>query len=419
MRSPYRQAGMDLTLVLQRWLRRWRENDRNLLTLLLIASVIAAGLFAILMVQRFTPNPAELTRIPYSDFKAHLSSVAEVSTARNNIDGEMRSPLTLKGFKKPVRSFTTQIPSYGDPNLESELEGVHAVINEQKIVFDWDVVQSATPFATLAAILAGFVVIAIVAILTFGPTAGAAEQQYAPLVPFLAAFFTLILAAFLFSVLAGSGAAGGNRLLPLAEGSCLSWIYGGGVVQTCGGIAWLMTDYQVSSAVEPVNRTARWIVHLGVGLAAIATSGILVQPLYVLYSDQGAEGNAAWALTAALPIVAIPIGARFRKRVLAGEVNRASGKSQTASLVLLKYTTWLAIALVLVMTVGYGAASGSTEQVIRSSYGLLFGLMVLAQIALCGLFAAYEASLPPLEREVPKPAPGVGAAPVSSRPAPG
>jgi hypothetical protein len=46
-----------------------------------------------------------------------------------------------------------------------------------------------------------------------------------------------------------------------------------------------------------------------------------------------------------------------------------------------------------------GVASASSEQAVRFAYGaVLFG-MVVAQLFLCGLFAAYEASLPVLEKE--------------------
>jgi hypothetical protein len=364
-----------------------KAGDRALL--LVLAAIVFAVLFTILMGRLFTPSPPELTRIPYSTFKQNLDHVASVTTTGRSIDGRMKSPVRLSGISSTVQSFTTVIPAYGDGDLEGQLEKDGVKIDDGRITFGWDIVVAATPFATLAAILAGFVIVAIVAMITFPPNikdADLREKQYAPLIPFLGAFFTLILAAFLFSVLAGNGSSGGNRLLPLAEGYFLSWIFGCGVVQTCVGLALLMGDYQVTFAVGAVRRTAEAIVHLGVVLAAVATAGVLVQPLFVLYPDRGVEGSIAWVFMAALPILAIPLGAAFR---------------ETRGLDELRHTTNLAMAMVLVLTVAYGVASAGTEQEIRVWYGALFIGTVVAQLALCGLFAGYEATLSLLS---PKPA---------------
>lgn len=359
----------------------------------------------IAMARIFTPSPPQLARIPYSDFKAHLAQVKSVNTTGRNIDGEMKSPVYLSDLRKSVVSFTTQIPSSGDTGLESQLEQQQVVVNDMKIYFDWDVVGSAIPFATLAAILAGFVIISIVAMLTFKPDAGDTKFRYLPLIPFLGAFFTLVVAAFLFSVLAGDGATGGNRLLPLAEGYFLSFVFGSGVVQTCVGIAWLLDVYRTSFGHAPVKLTARWIVHMTVGLVGVSTAGVLVQPLFVLYSDQGNEGMFAWALMAALPILAIPIGNRLRP-IFAALRPRERKDSATTELPgqvdHLVVTTGVAMVFVLLAAIGYGAATVSTEQAVRAGYGLVFTILVVAQLLLCGVFAAYESSLPLLPSEEEK-----------------
>ena len=368
-----------------------RRAGRNALPLL-AAAIVFAALFTVLMGRVFTPSPPELTRIPYSTFKQNLNQVSSVTTTGRSIDGKMKKPVKLDGISGNVLSFTSLIPTYGDGDLEAQLEKDGVRIDDARIAFTWDIVVAATPFATLAAILAGFVIVAIVAMITFPPDIKDEEhrrRQYAPLIPFLGAFFTLILAAFLFSVLAGNGSSGGNRLLPLAEGYFLSWIFGCGVVQTCVGLALLMGDYQITFAVHPVRSTARAIVHLGVVLAAIATAGVLVQPLFVLYPDQGIEGRIAWVLMAGLPILAVPLGAAFREsRILDN----------------LKDTTYVAMFMVLAATLAYGVASAVTEQEIRAWYGVLFIGMVVAQLALCGVFAAYEATLSLLDAGKPAPA---------------
>lgn len=348
---------------------------------LVVATIVFAFLFTILMSRVFTPSPPELVRIPYSTFKQNLNHVASVSTAGRTIDGKMKQPVKLHGISGSVVSFTTLIPTFGDGDLEAQLEKDGVTVDDARITFSWDIVVAATPFATLAAILAGFVIVAIVAMITFPPdihTKEHEQREWAPLIPFLGAFLSLILAAFLFSVLAGNGSSGGNRLLPLAEGYFLSWIFGCGVVQTCVGLALLMGDYKITFTVNVVRRTARTIVHLGVVLAAIATAGVLVQPLFVLYPDQGVEGGIAWVLMALLPILAVPLGAAFREsRILDN----------------LKDTTYFAMFMVLAATLVYGALSTVTEQEIRVGYGALFIGMVVAQLLLCGLFAAYEATL--------------------------
>jgi hypothetical protein len=289
----------------------------------------------------------------------------------------MKGPVSVSGIEGKVRNFTTQIPSYGDSQLESELEHDRVVVNDQKISFDWDIVQSATPLATLAAVLAGFVVLAIVAILTSEPTSGEKKVRYTPLIPFLGAFFTLALASFLFSVLAGSGPTGGGRLLPLTEAYFNSLIFGCGVVQMCVGIAWFMEGY-VTSSVNPVRGTARWIVHVGVLLAAVATAGVLVQPLFVVSADE-LKGVVAWSLMAGLPIIAVRIGIGFRA---AGDPDR------------LRDATYEGVVLALVATIGYGLASVAAEDIIRAWYGWVFIMMVVAQLLLCALIVAYEAALP-------------------------
>lgn len=349
-----------------------------------VAAAVFLGVVVVLITWVFTPSPPALTRISYSEFKKHLDNVASVTTTGRNLDGKMKVAESIQGAGSPVLSFTTEIPTYGDADLQALLERNNVTVNPGKDTFNWDVVLSATPFSTLAAILAGFVIIAIVAMLTFPPNAGEEKKQYAPLIPLLAAFFTLVLAAFLFSVLSGAGTTGGNRLLPLTEGYFLSWIFGCGVVQTCVGITWLMQDYKTSSGAEPVRETARWIVHLGVGLAAVATSGILVQPLFVLYANQESVGTIAWIGMGLLPILAVPI---------AGPIRRYWSPDH------LKMTTAVAIVLTLIATVGYGAASAFTEQQVRGIYGPVFDFMVVMQVVLCGIFTAYEASLPILARE--------------------
>lgn len=356
---------------------------------ILVAATVFAIAFLFVFPLVFTPSPQALTPIPYSEFKLHLNQVDSISTSGRNIDGVMKGAVSVSGIKDPVHSFTTEVPSYGDGDLESELEHDGVKINEQKIPFDWDIVVSATPLATLAAILAGFVIVSIVAILTFAPDSGVEGQRYAPLIPFLGAFFTLVLATFLFSVLAGSGASGGARLLPLTEGYFISLVFGCGVVQTCVGIEWLMEDYKVAAGVKPVRQTARWIVHLGVLLAAVATAGVLVQPLFILSADQGLKGSVAWILMAGLPVLAIPLGTLFR---------------ETKDPDRLKDATFEAVLLALGATIGYGVTSTFTEQVIRSSYGPFFFGMVFAQLLLCALITAYEAALPLFETAEAQPA---------------
>jgi hypothetical protein len=82
---------------------------------------------------------------------------------------------------------------------------------------------------------------------------------------------------------------------------------------------------------------------------------------------------------AGLPILAIPIGTRFRA---IKDPDR------------LRDATYEAVLLALGATVGYGVTSTFTEQMIRSSYGAFFLGMVVAQLLLCALIAAYEAALP-------------------------
>ena len=110
--------------------------------------------------------------LPYSAFKAQVKAdnVRSVTTSGGTLEGETRKPVQEPGSTTVSTSFTTRLPSFGDPTLEAALESDKAQINPGRASFTWDVAATASPLSTLAAVLAGFVLIAIVAILTFPPS---------------------------------------------------------------------------------------------------------------------------------------------------------------------------------------------------------------------------------------------------------
>jgi hypothetical protein len=359
-----------------------RRNWKASLLILAAAGCVVAAVSILVAYDFLSPAPEREVVLPYNDFKDQLKShnIASLTTVGTRIEG-----MTCKAVSEPVTRqkatrFTTALPSFGDPELEALVEAApgcdgHPVsINPERVAFRWDFIISATPLSTFAAILAGFVIVAVATILSF-PKEGS-TPAHIPLQPLLTAFLTLVVAAFLFAVLAGSPPGGGDRLLPLAQGYAISWVLVFGILQTAVGIAWLMKHFVVD---QSALRAARWVVHVSILVLAVAIAGAITQPLYVLYPGSALKDGAAWAILGVVPLFAIPVGIWFNR-----------DKSHE----LLTQLTRPAMGLVVVGFIGCGVLLGMTEDDARNGYKLLFSSMVAAQAVLTGVFILYEASLP-------------------------
>lgn len=375
-------APIEWTTSIRAFALRGRRNWRASLLILAAAACIVAAVSILAAYDFFAPTPDREVVLPYDEFKNQLKShnIASLTTVGMRIEGVTCRAVTERVTHQQAMKFTTALPSFGDPELEALVEatpgcGGHRVsINAERVAFRWDFIVSATPLSTFAAILAGFVIVAVATILSF-PKEGSIPAHI-PLQPLLTAFLTLVVAAFLFAVLAGSPPGGGDRLLPLAQGYAISWVLVFGILQTAVGIAWLMKHFVVD---ESALRAARWVVHVSILVLAVAIAGAITQPLYVLYPGRSNQDGAAWAILGAVPLIAIPVGIWF---------------NTDRSHELLAQLTRPAMGLVVAGFICSGVLLGMTEEDARNGYKLLFSSMVAAQAVLAGVFIMYEASLP-------------------------
>ena len=361
-----------------------RKDWRASLLILAVTVAIVAAISIVVAYAFLAPSPKPQIALPYDVFKDELKNgnVASVSTIGSRITGVACTTVKEPGTRRQSALFSTVLPNFGDGELEALIEsarcnGHRVAINPERVVFRWDYVLSATPLSTFAAVLAGFVIIAVATILSL-PKEGSIPP-YIPLQPLLTAFLTLVVAAFLFAVLAGLPAGGGDRLLPLAQGYAVSWILVFGILQTAVGISWLVKHFVVDVNQDAALRTARLVVHVSIVVLAVAIAGAVTQPLYVLYPDRAIEDGAAWAIVGIVPLVAIPVGIWFNR-----------GRDHK----LVRHLTTPALGLVILAFLGAGVLLGSTEDDVRNGYKVLFSLMVAAQVVLGGVFTLYEAALP-------------------------
>lgn len=367
----------------------WRGLMRGPKTRTALGALIlgALGLLAVVILfDRGTDTQAQIA-LPYDVFKSQVleHNVASIATIGNIVDGSTRRPIAEPGTGRLSTSFTSQLPTFADAELEPALEADKALINSARESFTWDVVPAAPSLSTLSAVLAGFVLIAVVAILTFPPRGPIPTHD--PLHPMLAAFITLVVAALLYAVLAGGGSSGGTHLAPLAEDYVVSWILAYGVLQTSVGIAWLLRDYGVA---DDAVRAARLMVHTAVVVLAASLAGILVQPLYVLYPTSAVANGIAWGVTAALPVLAGLLGESAASATAGSDAATAR-----AQLRRLKQMTPVALALLVAAVVGFGVISGSSEETVRQGgYRTVFSVLVAAQVLLAWLVFRYELVLP-------------------------
>jgi hypothetical protein len=340
-----------------------------------VGSTVLGVLAIVGFVGLFAPPPEPQVVLAYGDFKQQVKArnVIEIWTSGNAVEGDLHRQIRQANSTKVAKTFRTTIPGSGDPALVGDLELAGVQVNPPRTSFSWDFIVSAPAFSTLAAVLAGFVIIAIVAILTF-PPAGSIPK-HVPLAPLLTAFLSLVVASFLFAVMAGFSTAG-TSLASHAEGFCLSWILALGVVQTCVGITWLLMSYDMP---REVLRPALWIVDCTVGVAAAATSGVLVLPLYELYGNEVIRNGIAWVVIFGVLLLSIPIGHRWRSM---------------GQLPLIQWLTLPALIAVLAVAAAFGALTALGGSAVRDVYAWAFGSLVVAEVALGALFAAYEAGVP-------------------------
>lgn len=352
-------------------------------------------------------NDSRQVRISYDMFKQQIQdgnvvSIVNTHSTGDFIEGIFKRPTAGLGSSVKSLRFRTVRPSFDDPKLVELLDqrvtrttaGTKPIeINGSGLPPAWDIVLSSGIFSTLSAVLAGFVFIAIIGILTIPPEGEGKGKPRPPepLIPLLQSFVSLVLASFLWAVLAGSGT-GQSQVPPLIEGFCISWIFALGVVQTSVGIVWVLKMYMPDEVPRPVVGTltpsdvvgaGRWVVHIAIGLAAVSTAGVLTQSLYELAPSRGIYDAAAWFLIAT-PMVVVPIAWGLHW-------GQGSRVNQEALLRRLIIPTVISVVLI---TIVYQVITAVTPDFRSGEFRWYFFALLLAEFVLGALFTAYESSLP-------------------------
>jgi hypothetical protein len=368
------------------------------MTTILLSVTLLVILLLVGCVPKFlapAPNESRQVVISYDIFKRQVAGgnvVGIISTHSTGdfIDGNLLKPII--GLSSRVKStrFRTTRPTFEDPELAALLSKHPIVINGNGQPPTWDIVLSSGLFSTLSAVLAGFVFIALIGILTIPPGGEGKPRPSEPLIPLLQSFTSLVLSSFLWGVLAGGGTAQ-NRVTPLIEGFCLSWVFALGVVQTAVGIAWVLKVYldhdSDDTSANPISadtvvNAGRWVVHFAVGLAAVSTAGVLTQSLYVLAPNRGVYDAFAWFLIA-VPMIVVPVGwgLTWASRV----------RNETDFLAAL---TILALLGITGVTVLYLLITAILPDFLGGRFQWYFAGLLAIEFSLGALFTAYETALP-------------------------
>src|SRR5712664_3048108 len=151
---------------------------------------------------------------------------------------------------------------------------------QPKAELGWSLISSALALSGFSAVLAAFMFAALVLLLTRelreysrGKLQSAIDPQIGRPIAFMfAAFFSLVMAAFLFAAMTGEEADKANPK-QFIEGALPSLVLTLGVVQMAVGLAWLLTVRDLLGV--PMD-LARLFVHATVILAGIFLTGVVV-----------------------------------------------------------------------------------------------------------------------------------------------
>jgi hypothetical protein len=249
--------------------------------------------------------------------------------------------------------------------------------------FTWDIVKSADSFVILASILAAFAFAALVILTTTQQHAGSPVESTFAIQVLLEAFFSLVVASFLFAVLAGEKTAV-MRYRPFALGYAASWTLALSTVQLCASAVWLLRDYGVA---EGVLQTGRFIVYGAIGITSLSVIGVAVAPIFQHSATVTRRVVLQWLVPSALPAAGVLVG--------------WSAHSRNWIVVSPTLGSWLAaasVAAVLLMAAVTGVLESVHEDDVAPLYSNVTGylLMLLSIVLLAALYTAYVASLPGL-----------------------
>jgi len=256
----------------------------------------------------------------------------------------------------------------------------------------WSLISSASTLSGFSAVLAAFMFAALVLLLTRelreysrGRFQSAIDPQIGRPVAFMfGAFFSLVMAAFLFAAMTGEEADRANPKQFL-EGALPSLVLTLGVVQMAVGLAWLLT---VRGLLGVPTDLARLVVHATVILAGFFLTGVVVSPLLQRLVDPGLAVNTwvAWLILMGIIVAAIPVGVLSRR-----PIGRLFWQDQ-----IVRFVNVGSIAIAVAAALGWTVLSSVGRCAVLPLYDTVSGnLIALACFGLVMLMlAAFEVATP-------------------------
>jgi hypothetical protein len=341
--------------------------------------VLLGALLYALVGAVLAPHPDSLAQISYNALAQRLTAQADGTLqGQDRIASIHSSATSLRAELAHGGELVAIRPPFDDPGLLPILKQARVEVKSPSDAFGWDVVAASTAFATLSAVLAGFGFIAILAILTVRP-----RHKYHPTQSVLAltqAFLSLVVAALLFSLLAGDVSAR-DSISPDINAYAISWLLALGIVQMGVAMAWLMQDYGMA---PPVHHATWWFVTFAVLLAAGGSASVLVTPAFALHPDEW-----WWWRNAGLWIWAtVPFW-------VGGTLWRDWAKPDKTEGALDRLTL-LAVLAVAGTSIAAALVAFPNESQLHNAvvYGAILYLALLGQCVLALLVAFYQATLP-------------------------
>jgi hypothetical protein len=205
-----------------------------------------------------------------------------------------------------------------------------------------------------------------------------------PIAFMFTAFFSLVMAAFLFAAMTGEEADKANPR-QFVEGAMPALVLALGVMHMAVGLTWLIDVRDLAGV--PIE-LARLIVHATVVLAGFLLTGVLVSPLLqsLVGLSFGMSPGVAWLILMGVIVAAIPLGVLGRR-----PLRRFLWHDQ-----LIRVVNVGSIAIAVVAATGWAGLSSVSRCAVLPLYNSAGGnLVVLAAFGLVMLMlAALEAATP-------------------------
>jgi hypothetical protein len=278
----------------------------------------------------------------------------------------------------------------------SELADQPSSCFQPKAELAWSLVSSSATLSGFSAVLAAFMFAAMILLLTrelkeysHGKFQSAIDSQIGRPIAFMfSAFFSLVMAAFLFAAITGEEADKANPR-QFIEGALPSLVLALGVVQMAVGLAWLL---RVRDLFGVPAQLARLVVHATVILAGFFLTGVVISPVLQRLVDPAFALSPfiVWLILMGVIVAAIPLGVLCR---------RPLGRYVRQDQVVL-FVNVGSIAMSVAAALGWTLVSSVSRCAVLPLYNTGAGnLIVLASFGLVMLMlAALEVATPGRER---------------------